>query len=171
MKKLVLSLIVVVGVLGTANLAQAGLFDGLKAGGTLLYNDTPRPRFETTGVGLHVSADIRPPGFFIVTPFYEVVAGKPSTQLIGGALSWAVSMRDYRSHIFYFGGSYGVAIADGESERMYGIHIGYKFPLNERMGMFFQIKGMEADNNVFQGLVGTVGITFALWGDFKEDDL
>lgn len=154
-----------------ANVAEAGWFDGLKVGGTLLYNDTPRPRFETTGVGVHLSADIRPPGFFIFTPFYEVSAGKPTTQMLGGMLSWAVSMRDYRSHIFYFGGTYGVAIADGVTERMYGLHLGYKFPLNERMGMFVQVKGLEADSNVFEGLVGTVGVTFALWGDNTVDDL
>ena len=154
----------------SVNVAQAGWFDGFKAGGTLLYNDAARARFETTGVGIHVSADIRPPGFFMISPFYEVAAAKPSTQLVGGAVSWAVAMRDHRTHIFYFGGSYGLVIADGASERMYGLHIGYKFPLNERMGLFAQIKGVEADNQAFQGIVASVGVNFALWGNFTEEE-
>jgi hypothetical protein len=155
----------------SANVAQARWFDGAKAGGTLLYNDSSRGRFNTSGGGIHVSADIRPPGVFIISPFYEIAAGKPTTQLVGGVLSWAVAMRDNRTHIFYFGGTYGVAIADGESQRIYGLHVGYKFPLNERMGMFVQVKGLEADSNLFQGVVGSFGLTFALWGSFAEEEL
>jgi hypothetical protein len=171
MKRWVVGFVALLGVLVSSSVAQAGWFDGFKAGGAFLYNDSPRPRFETSGVGLHVSADIRPPGVFIVSPFYEVAAGKPATQMMGGMLSWAVAMRDRRTHILYFGGTYGVVIADGVSERIYGLHVGYKFPLNERMGVFFQMKGLEADNNAFQGLVGTLGITFSLWGNMAEDDM
>jgi hypothetical protein len=132
MKRWLFYLVIILLAIGSKNAAQASWFDGFKAGGTILFNDAQRSRFETTGVGIQVSADIRPPGVFIVTPFYEIAAGKPTTQLMGGDLSWAVSMRDRRTHIFYFGGPYGVVRADGESARMVGLHVGYKFPLNER---------------------------------------
>lgn len=170
MKRWTIAFAAMMLVMMPSSVVQAGWFDGLKAGGNVLYNDAARARFETAGVGIHVSADIRPPGFFILTPFYEVTAAKPSTQMVGGALSWAVAMRDHRTHVFYFGASYGLAIADGFSERMYGLHIGYKFPLNERMGMFAQLKGVEADNQLFQGIVASVGVNFALWGNFSEED-
>ena len=157
-------------VIGSSTVAQAGWFDGVKAGGTILYNDSSRGRFNTSGVGIHLSADIRPPGEFIVTPFYEVAAGKPSIQMMGGVLSWAVSMRDRRTHTFYFGGTYGVLMSDGVSVAMYGLHVGYKFPLNERTGVFIQVKGIESKENVFQGIVASVGLTFALWGESAEED-
>lgn len=170
MKRWVIGLAAILMVMGATSVAQAGWFDGVKAGGALIYNDAQRARFETTAVGLHVSADIRPPGVFILTPFYEVGVGKPSLQMVGGSLSWAVAMRDRRTHILYFGATYGWTMSDGFTEPFYGLHVGYKFPLNERMGLYGQIKGLEDDAQVFQGLVASVGMTFAFWGDFKEED-
>lgn len=160
MRRWVFALWVVFAV-GFFSRADAAFFDGVKVAPGVFWNNSILLGFNPSGAGLHLSADFRPLTPFIFTPFYEVFAGGDTTQLLGMELNWSVSMRDYETHFLFFGGNIGKAFSKGQkAETVYGGQLGYKFPLNDRLGLFVQVKYIQSHDQVFSGVSGHIGATF-----------
>lgn len=162
MKRYTIVLAVVAGFILSGR-AQAEFFDGVKLGTGILWSDSSRPTLDAFGGGIHLSADFRPVQSFIVTPFGEVYAGDKVVKLAGGSLSLAIPMRDFETHILFIGGSAGFVSLGGASETFVSGHLGYKFPLNERFGLFFLGKYIQAKNNVMNSMSAQIGLTYALF--------
>ena len=61
--------------MGTSN---GALIDGVNLGGVFMWSDSIRQRFESAGgVSLHASIHIKPPGPFMLAPFYDVNFASP----------------------------------------------------------------------------------------------
>ncbi|GEM_PF-6020893 len=144
--------------------SNAAFIDGVNVGAGFMWSDSIRERFESVGGGsLHTSVHINPPGAFMVSPFYDVSFASPVTQMLGVGLNYTVGMRDYESHILFFGGNIGVVMADGTSQRFFGLQVGYKFPLGEKFGLIGRVKAIEDQNNVVSGFSIHLGVTFKLF--------
>lgn len=147
-------------VLSGASRADAAWFEGFKFGTGLLWDFTTRSAKQSSGVGAHISADLKPVAPVMFTPFYEVSGGTHVTQLYGMNLSYAIGMRDHETHTLFFGGGIGQAAVDGERASFISLNLGYKFPVRERLGIFVQGKYVEAKNNLVDGISGHVGVIF-----------
>ena len=147
--------------MGTAN---AAFIDSVNLGGGFMWNDSIRPKFESAGgLTLHASVHLKPPGPFIVTPFYDVSFASPAMHVLGAGLNYTVGMRDFEAHKLFFGPTIGMVMSAGESQRVIGGELGYKFPIGEKLGLFARIKYVEGENNVVSGFSGHLGVTFKLF--------
>ena len=155
---LVLGLVMVVGP------ANAAFMDGVNVGGGFMWSDSIRQRFESAGgLSLHVSTHITPPGPFVLAPFYDVSFSSPLMNLLGVSLLYTIGMRDFETHILFFGPSVGLVASDGESHRFIGGEVGYKFPMGESMGLFGRVKYVLDQHDVVDGMSGHIGVTFKLF--------
>jgi len=147
--------------MGTSN---AGLIESVNVGAGFMWNDSIRQRFESAGgISLHTSVHVKPPGPFMLTPFYDVNFASPFMQMLGVGLNYRVSMRDFETHILFFGPNIGIVLSDGVSQRFIGGEVGYKFPIGEKLGLFSRVKYIEDQNDVVSGFSGHVGVVFKLF--------
>ena len=158
LKSFCLALCILSSGMGTAD---AAFIDGINLGGGFMWNGSTRPRFESAGgIALHASIHVKPPGPFMLTPFYDISFASPMMQTLGASLNYVIGMRDFETHKLFFGPSIGLVLSDGESERFIGGELGYKFPIGEKLGLFTRIKYVEDQNDVISGFSGHIGVVF-----------
>lgn len=144
--------------MGTSN---AGLIESVNLGTGFMWNDSIRQRFESAGgISLHTSVHVKPPGPFMLTPFYDVTFASPVMQMLGVGLNYTIGMRDFETHILFAGANIGVVMSDGTSQSFRGGQVGYKFPIGEKLGLFCRVKYIWDHNDVVEGLSGHIGVTF-----------
>ncbi len=158
MKRLVIvcaGLLLVLGAVSTSH-AGFGMFQTVKIGGGVLWNDKVAAPLNATGGGIHVSFDFGLARSFAFTPFYEYSRRNSITStLVGGEFH-------YTHGSFYFGPGFGIANAGGQTK----FHIngvgGYKFNLSHRFGLFVQGKYAWAADDLLNGVTFHGGFTFPL---------
>lgn len=143
---------------------SAAFIDGVNLGGGFMWNDSVRLKFASAGgITLHASVHLKPPGPFILTPFYDVSFASPAMHVLGAGLNYTVGMRDFEAHKLFVGPIIGRVISAGESQGFIGGELGYKFPIGEKLGLFARVKYLEDQNDMVSGFSGHLGATFKLF--------
>ncbi|MCZ6633645.1 MAG: outer membrane beta-barrel protein [bacterium] len=136
-------------------------FQGIKVGGGFLWNDEVKGPLDATGGGLHVSVDFQLSGPISLAPFYEFSRRNSITStLFGGEFHYNIPVSDKAK--FYVGPGFGAAKAGGSTEFHFNGVGGFKFDLNDRLGLFVQGKYAWAADDLVNGIAAHGGITFSV---------
>lgn len=150
--------------LGAVSPSQAGpgAVQSVKVGGGFLWNDELKDPLDTTGGGLHVSADFTLLSQIALTPFYEFSRRNSiTTTLVGGELHYNILVAEDQG-AFYIGPGFGVADAAGRTKFHVNGVAGFKYNLTGRFGVFVQGKYAWAADDLLNGVTAHGGVTFPL---------
>jgi hypothetical protein len=138
--------------------AQTGL-KSIEIGGGFLWNDGEAESWQKSNDGLvRASATYQATRIFALSPYVEYAAGDGESKTIGGLQLIYSTPLDDTAGTLYLGPGVGAVKTDGSTELLASGIAGIRYPMSDRLGLFFQSEYSYATGSVLEGFTMHAGV-------------